>query len=186
MSCLVFEMLNSIRLFTKLRFQRITTKRLRLPNAVPKGNYQKEHEVHSDEHSSVWSGPVDTVRDSCREGKHSCGQISKEEERTNSRSVLCKEWPRTSRRSKARWLCWGCSWSTRWACHSCSVGYYMDRVGVGMGGKRATPSSQAICDSCMLGGGKTISLVISHPDAGLLAFQNTQYQESLATFTRPG
>lgn len=91
MSCLVFEMLNSIRLFTKLRFQRITTKRLRLPNAVPKGNYQKEHEVHSDEHSSVWSGPVDTVRDSCREGKHSCGQISKEEERTNSRSVLCKE-----------------------------------------------------------------------------------------------
>lgn len=52
----------------------------------------------------------------------------------------------------------------------------MDRVGVGMGGKRATPSSQAICDSCMLEGGKTISLVISHPDAGLLAFQNTQYQ----------
>lgn len=186
MSSLVFEMLNSIRLFTKLRFQRITNKRLRLPNAVPKGNYQKEHEVHSDEHSSVWSGPVDTVRDSCREGKHSCGQISKEEERTNSRSVLCKEWPRTSRRSKAWWLCWGCSWSTRWACHSCSVGYYMDRVGVGMGGKRATLSSQAICDSCMLGGGKTISLVISHPDAGLLAFQNTQYQESLATFTRPG
>lgn len=62
----------------------------------------------------------------------------------------------------------------------------MNRVGVGTGGKRAMPSSQAICDSRMLGGGKTISLVISHPDAGLQSFQNTQYQESLATFTRPG
>lgn len=62
----------------------------------------------------------------------------------------------------------------------------MDRVGMGTGGKRAMPSSRAICDSCMLGGGETSSLVISHSDAGLLAFQNTQYQKSLATFTTPG
>lgn len=70
-------MLSIITLFTKLKFQRTTNKRLRLPNVVPKGNYQKEHEVHSDERSSVCSGPRDTVRDSCGEGKHSCGQISK-------------------------------------------------------------------------------------------------------------
>lgn len=75
------------------------------PNAVPKGNCQRKHEVHSHK-SSICSGPMGTVRIPCGKRNAAVAKLVKDrEERKDSRSVLYKQWPRTPKHSKrSLWL----------------------------------------------------------------------------------
>lgn len=120
--------------------------------------------------------------DSLWKAKCSCCQISKRQ-RGKERFKVCPLQTVTSDSQAQQEVTVACAEAApgahAGACHICSAD--MDQVGVGVGGKRV------ICLHhrpgrlmCVLAGGKTIHLVISCPDTGLLASQNSKDQDTLA------